>query len=164
MTPEERAKTFVKPWQDMRAPRDFLHDSARPSLEPGKRQAAWGSECRNARKVLPAWSYHRDWLNGYALEFLPAVCAAVGTGPALVTLERPLWWSAEEPGRVLALLATPNVRHILFLDRASGYWEEPTLALRGRDLIDLVATRHALTPAKAAWRLSKLVRLRSPMP
>jgi len=164
MTPEERARRFVGPWNAGRKSRSFLHDSARPSTDPEKRQAAWEAECRNAREVLPAWAYHRDWLNGIALECLPAVCAAVGTGPALAALGRPLWWPSDEPGRVLAVLDRPDGRHLLFIDQASGYWDEPSLCLRGLDLIDLVSARLKLTTVKAAWRLARICRLRSPMP
>ncbi|MFH5927132.1 hypothetical protein [Roseomonas xinghualingensis] len=113
---------------------------------------------------LQPYAFHRDWLNFVALDHLPALCAAVGTGPAITTLDKPLWWPREEPGRVLVLQATPDARHCLFIDRASGFWAVPVLSLRGLDLLDLVSARLRLSTTKAAWRLAKICKLRSPMP
>ena len=138
MTPEKRARLFAG-FDEPEKP--GLPAWLRLTQTPEEVQKAYRDECRNAAKVLPPWAYHRDWLNAYALDLLPAVCAAVGTGRALITLDRPAWWPSAEPGRVIGLRATPDAWHMLFIDRASGFWMEPTLSLRGPDLIALVERR-----------------------
>ena len=162
MTPQQRARIFVG---FERKPDGYRPDWARFDRTPEQWQADWEAECRNARLHLPPWAYHRDWLNGYALLHLPAVCRHLGTGPAIARAHRPSFWPVEEPGRVLVLLATPQTKAFpLYIDEHSGYWEEPGRQLKGLDLIELAERRLGLSAAKAAWRLARICGRRSPMP
>lgn len=170
MDPVKRARIFTG-FDPM--PSDFKPEWVFPLVHPDDpdrdakmvvKRKAWKAECANASRSLPAWAYHRDWLNGYALEFLPAVCAAIETGQALQRITQPSWWPSMEPGRVLALRATPAAYHCLFVDEASGFWMEPVLSMQGVDLVALVEKRLGLSPAKAAWRLARICGLRKPMP
>lgn len=161
MTPEKRARLFVR-WDQPKTP----DEQPRLNLNatPEEAAKAWRDQCRNAAKHLPPWAYHRDWLNGYALSMLPAVCAALGTGEAIAFLPRPAFWPECEPGRVIAVRATPQAWHLLLIDRASGFWMEPTMAMQGPDLISLTEKRSSLSTAKAAWKLARICGLKRPMP
>jgi hypothetical protein len=161
MTPLQRARIFVG---FDRAPAGFRPEWLKFTATPAEAEKAYRSDAANASRMLPAWAYHRDWLNAYALDRLPAVCASLSTGPALAYDLHPEWWPALEPGRVLVLRATPTADHVLCIDMASGFWSEPSLSLQGPDLISLVEKRMGLTTAKAAWRLARAVGLRRPMP
>ena len=161
MDPMKRARIFVG-FDPM--PADYRPDWLRFTVSPAEAQKAYRADAANASRMLPAWAYHRDWLNAYALDRLPAVCAAVGTGQALCRATHPVWWPEDEPGHVLLLRATPEAHHGLMIDQASGFWMEPKLGLQGRDLISLIEKRLALSPAKAAWRLARVCGLRRPMP
>ncbi len=161
MTPIQRARVFVgfDP-----APAGYRPEWLKFTTSPNDAHKAYLADAANAVRMLPAWAYHRDWLNAYALDRLPAVCAAVGTGQAVCQSDHPVWWPASEPGHVLLLRATPAAVHGLMIDRASGFWMEPKLDLRGPDLVSLVEKRLGLSPAKAAWRLARICGLRRPMP
>jgi hypothetical protein len=161
MEPMKRARIFVgfDP-----SPAGYRPDWLKFTATAADAHKAYRADAANAARMLPAWAYHRDWLNAYALDRLPAVCAAVGTGSAVCQSDHPDWWPEDEPGRVLMLRATPSAFHPLMIDRASGFWMEPKLALQGPDLISLIEKRLGLSPAKAAWRLARVCGLKRPMP
>lgn len=161
MTPLQRARIFVG---FDRPPAGYRPEWLKFTTTPDEAQKAYRAECSNATRMLPAWAYHRDWLNAYALDRLPAVCATVGTGQALAHDLHPSWWPETEPGHVLVLRASPDALHVLCIDMASGFWMEPRLSLQGPDLIALAEKRLNLSPAKAAWRLARACGLRRPMP
>jgi hypothetical protein len=150
-----------------------------PKPSPFAPDAEWTAWHRARRKAVPPWYVDRGYVNGYALEYLPRVTAALDLGEAVAALPRPRWWFSltlpdhlaglhgtrlEGARPTLALRLTADSDDLLFIDRATGEWDVPNLCRGGEDLVELVAWRLDLSPTKAGWRIAKICGLRRPLP
>ena len=150
-----------------------------PQPSPFASDTEWAEWHRARRSGLPTWHADRDYVTGHALDRLPRICAHLGCGDAVAVLPRPQWWSSLTPPDEVAVLhgtRGPGIEPViavrlergghdlLFVDRATGEWECPSLCRRGADLVALAAWRWGLSDTKAAWRLARLCGLWRPAP
>lgn len=153
-------------------------DRTPPPPSPFASDDDWHRWRRARRMTLPPWHADRDYVTTHALHQLPHVTRQLGTGDALSMIQRPTWWWSGsalpqsvlerhglvpiEDEHLLVLALEPGSYDLLFIDRATGEWEVPSLERRGRDLVSLAAWRWGLNETKAAWRLARACGLRKP--
>jgi hypothetical protein len=127
-----------------------------------------------------AWAYDPEWLCKEALqpERLAALLMDLGGAGPVSILPLPWWWFSL-PQHVRDIRRThgitrlasvvwsrsrPSVDFLLMVHRPTGQWMDCLSGETGMDFLRLVELRLALTPAKAAWRLARLMGFERPVP